>query len=342
MKSLRLLLFLFLACFSITVKSQAAFDSVQFFLDEQPLNITLTTDMGAILYRKIKDGPQDATFSCVLPDSTVVTEAIRIQARGHMRRTICDIPPLKFNFKNPTSPRLSCLNSLKLVNCCRFRSSDEQFLLKEFLIYKMYNLLTEKSFRARLVNITYEDVNKKKDPVKKFGFFIEDVDALAKRNKCKELDSVKLHPEAIDRDQMTMVALFEYMIGNTDWSVPNNHNIKLLTPKKDKTIKPYPVPYDFDHSGLVNTDYAAPDEIMGIETVVERLYRGFPRTMEELQPAVVVYNNQKEKIYALVQNFEALKSPMRKSIIRYLDDFYSIINDPKSVQVIFIDRARKS
>ena len=132
------------------------------------------------------------------------------------------------------------------------------------------------------------------------------------------------------------------MIGNTEWSVPNNHNIKLLTAKKDKTIKPYPVPYDFDHSGLVNTDYAAPDEIMGIETVVERLYRGFPRTMEELQAAIVVYNNQKEKIYALVQNFEALKPPMRKSIIRYLDNFYSIINQPKSVQVIFIDRARKS
>lgn len=341
MKALRLLLVLYLGGISLTLKSQSAFDSVQFFIDEQPLNITINTDMGAMLYRKMKDSTQDATFSCILPDSSVVTEKIRIQARGHMRRAMCDIPPLKLLFKNETSPRLSCLNSLKLVNCCRFRAADEQFLLKEYLIYKMYNLLTEKSFRARLVNITFEDIKDKKDPIKKYGFVLEDVDALAKRNKCKEVDSLKLHPDATDRQHMTMVALFEYMIGNTDWSVPNNHNIKLIAPKKDKTARPYGVPYDFDHSGMVNTDYAAPDAIMGIETVVERLYRGFPRTMEELQVAIEVFKEKKEKIYALVMDFEPLKLPLRKSMIRYLDEFYGVIEKPKNVQVVFIDRARK-
>ncbi len=341
MKALLFLLVFCIGGISFTVKSQAAFDSVQFFMDEQPLAITITTDMGAMLYRKMKDSTQHATFSCVLPDSSVVKENIRIQARGHMRRAMCDIPPLKLLFRNESSPRLSCLNSLKLVNCCRFRAADEQFVLKEYLIYKMYNMLTEKSFRARLVNITFEDTKDKKEPINKYGFVLEDVDALAKRNKCKEVDSVKLHPDATDREQMTLVALFEYMIGNTDWSVPNNHNIKLIVPKKDKKARPYGVPYDFDHSGMVNTDYAAPDAIMGIETVVERLYRGFPRTMEELQAALQVFKDNKEKMYAMVLNFEPLKMPLRKSMIRYLDEFYGVIEKPKNVQVVFIDRARK-
>ena len=63
---------------------------------------------------------------------------------------------------------------------------------------------------------------------KRIYFYIEDFDVTSKRNACKEVKISKLHTENTDRKQMTMVAMFEYMIGNTDWSVYANHNIKLM------------------------------------------------------------------------------------------------------------------
>ena len=325
---------------SFTAKSQSPVDSVQFFLDEQPLTVTLSTDLGNLLSGKIKDEFQNATFTCKLPDSSVVSEVIRLNVRGHSRREICKIPPIRLLFRNASSPRLSSLKTLKLVNVCRFSSADKQLLLKEYLIYKMYNLLTDKSFRVRLLNITFEDSKGSKKPFTQYGFLVENVDVTAKRNKCKEMNNVKIDQETSDRQNMTLVSLFEYMIGNTDWSVWNNHNIKLLYPKKDSVARPFALPYDFDNSGFVNADYAVPDAIMGVETVTQRVYRGFPRTPEELDAAIQIFNSKKDKIYELINNFEPLTANVKKSSISYLDDFYKTINNPKDVKYVFISKAR--
>jgi len=204
----------------------------------------------------------------------------------------------------------------------------------------MYNLLTEKSLRVRLLRLTYEDSRGKKKPFTGYAFFVEDVDAMAKRNHCKEWKNGKIFTENTNRNQMTMVAVFQYMIGNTDWAVPNGHNIKLIYPKKDSIARPYVVPYDFDYAGLVNADYAIPDPALGTESVVERVYRGFPRTMSELQTVFQIYNQQKENIYALIRNFEPLSSKNKKEMIYYLDDFYQTINDRRKAELTFIDNAR--
>ena len=133
----------------------------------------------------------------------------------------------------------------------------EQFLLKEYIIYKIYNLLTPMSYRVRLIKMNYEDVNGKKKAMSQYAFFIEDIKAMAKRNKCKEYTKGKVTTEGTNRAQMTLVSVFEYMIGNTDWAVPVNHNIRLIYPKADSTAAPYAIAYDFDFSGLVNADYAS-------------------------------------------------------------------------------------
>lgn len=340
MKLFRSFIPLYLVTVSLSVSGQSAFDSVRFFKEEKPLTVTLSTDLGNLMSGKIKEDYQKAIFTCKLPDSSVLSEEIRLSARGHMRRSICGMPPVKLSFRNPGSPRLASLNTLKLVNSCKSGDFNAQLLLKEYLIYKMYNLITENSFRVRLLYVTYEDNKGKKKPYTQYAFFVENVDALAKRNKRKEGNNIKVSSNDIDREQMTLVDIFEYMIGNTDWSVPNNHNIKLLISKKDSTLKPYAVPYDFDYAGLVNADYASPDPMMEIENVVQRKYRGFPRTMSELQPVLKVYNQQKEKIYTLIRNFAPLDNRNKKEIISYLDDFYKTINSPKDVQYTFIDNAR--
>ena len=155
------------------------------------------------------------------------------------------------------------------------------------------------------------------------------------------MDSGKVNTEQTNRAQATLVGLFQYMIGNTDWAVPLNRNVKLLLDKTDSLSAPYIVPYDFDYCGLVNADYAVPVPELEIASVRDRLYRGFPRTMEELQATLQLFRDKKNAIYSLITNMEALSDYHRDDMIQYLDGFFLTINNEKKVKQIFIDHARK-
>ena len=139
---------------------------------------------------------------------------------------------------------------------------------------------------------------------------------------------------------MTFVNLFQYMIGNTDWSIPKYHNIKLMVPKNDTLAKPYAIPYDFDYCGLVDASYAVPAEGLGIETVRERLYRGFPRSLDELQAAINVFQEKKESIMYYINHFELCSTKCRKAMVAYLDEFYKTVGNKKNIESIFILHAR--
>ncbi|HEX6334556.1 MAG TPA: hypothetical protein VFZ78_10040 [Flavisolibacter sp.] len=317
-------------------------NKVAFFTEEAPLDVTLTLDMKRFMNKKINDGfTVPALFSCKLADGTEVNEQIYLEVRGKYRRENCYLPPLKLRFKNESSPTLAPLGALKLVNPCDNQKIDNDFLLKEYIVYKLYNTLTDKSLRVRLLNIKYIDSSGKRKPIVQNSFLIEDVDDMAKRNNCRERERRVVHTDATDRAQMTLVAIFEYMIGNTDWSVPGAHNIKLIAPKEDTTTTPYPVAYDFDHAGMVNTSYALPNEQLPIATVRQRLYRGFPRTMEELEESLQIFRAKKDEMYSIVNNFAPMSNSARKDIISYLDEFYRTINNPGEVRQEFIQNARK-
>jgi len=329
-----------LLCFSHHVSAQAPIDSIKFFTDDKLVEISLTTDIKNLQREKKINVFQPANIVMNFSDSTKIAEDIRLCARGHFRRDYCTIPPIMLNFRNPTSPLLNPLGKLKLVIGCGSSDNDEQLILKEYLIYKIYNLLEEKSFRARLVKVAYTDLKGKMKPFSQYAFIIEDDADMAKRNNCVKEEDKTVLTENTDRNMMTKVALFEYFISNTDWSVPNNHNTKLIYSKTNKQAPPYVVPYDFDHSGLVNADYAMPSEIIGTEKVTERVYRGWPRSMEELEIVFDLFRNQKDNIYSLINNFTLLKEKTRKGMISYLDEFYKIINSKSQAKTIFIDNAR--
>lgn len=335
----------YLLAFLLSVVSLAArpqsksIDSIKFFTDEGVIDLTLSTDIRELQNSKGEDVYQPAEVTFRFPDSTIINENIRIAARGHFRRETCVIPPLLLNFHNETSPKLSSLGKLKLVIGCGSTTADEQLILKEYLAYKIYNLLTPKSFRARLVKVNYHDTHGKSKPFSQYAFFIEDDNDMAERNGCEKRDKAQFLTESTDRETMTLVAVFEYMISNGDWSVPNNHNTKLIFHKKEQTV-PFVVPYDFDHSGFVNAGYALPSEILGTEKVTERVYRGFPRTMEELQAVFDIFRKNKDAITSLIMNFSPLASKTKKEAVEYLNEFYTTINNKRQVQSIFIDNAR--
>jgi hypothetical protein len=319
-------------------------DKEKFFTDETIFPVTLVGQMNKIFSTNYLKKPYKypASFTCKLQDSSVVCEPILTEVRGHLRREYCNIPPLRLIFKtnDSSSSMLAPLKTLKLVNGCMYSNTYSQYVLMEFLTYKIYNLLTEKSFRVRLAEVTYVDSSGKKKPFHNYAFFLEDVKEMAKRNNCREFSKGNTKTETTDRKQMTLVALFEYMIGNTDWSVTGKHNIRTIIPRNDSGARPIAVPYDFDYAGLVNTNYAVPDPLLGTKSVVERVYRGYPRTMEELNEALEIFKKQKDSIFFLINNFDLLSKSNKKEMTLYLEKFYDLIKDQRDVKYTFIDGAR--
>ena len=331
-----LLLLLAIAC---ELGAQPPVNRVAFFEEDQVINMDLSTDLKKLVTTKQLDTYQPASVTIRFPDSTVVTENIQLSARGEFRRTNCFMPTMKLDFKNENS-KLNSFKKLKLVCGCSTGQADERLVLREFLIYKVYNVLTDMSFRVRLLHINYSDTRGKMKSYSQYGFLIEDMGDMAKRNKCKEVEGPAFHPNLTNKPQMNLVDIFQYMIGNTDWSVPGFHNIKLMRSRQDTLSAPYVIPYDFDFAGLVNATYASPREELGITSVRERLYRGFPRNMTEIEVTLNIFREKREEITKLVNNFEILDSRSRKDFLKYMDDFYDMIDNKKQVERVFINGAR--
>ncbi|MBA7545142.1 hypothetical protein ES705_37505 [subsurface metagenome] len=261
-------------------------------------------------------------------DSVDLEKTIRLKARGEFRRDHCTFPPIKINLKKTEiqSGGIKGVTSLKLVTHCRYSKLYEQYVLKECLAYKLYNLLTGYSFQVRLMQIRYIDTGSRKPKeYLRYGFIIENVAMLAERSNAIELKISTLNQRYIDRASMNGVALFQFMIGNTDWSVPNLHNLKLLKINDFLREAPILVPYDFDYSGFVNAFYAIPNERLGIDNARERLFQGICRSYEEYKASIKEFLDKKDSIYLTIREFEYLKDQTKKEILAYIDDFYMII-----------------
>lgn len=338
----RILLFSLFFTTAFASRSQQV-DSFQFFKDSDVIEMTLTTDLKALQSQKGEDQFQPATVTLKFSEDNLVTEQAQAGARGKFRRSYCRIPPIMLNFRNEgATSRLNNLGKLKLVIGCSAGSGDEELLFKEYLVYKLYNLLEDKSFRVRLLKVTYVDTRNRIKTFTQHAFLIEDDADMARRNNCKKKEHGQVLTEATNRETMTMVALFQYMVGNTDWSVPNGHNIKLVFDKNEENPVPYPVPYDFDYCGLVNAAYAVPNEIIGTQTVTERVYRGFPRSVEEIEAKLRIFREKKTQIMNTINNFTLLPDKTKKGMVNYLNSFFELIDKPAVVKSEFVDNARRS
>lgn len=327
--------------FTFSVSAQKI-DKVKFFEEESIVDATLEIDMKDLLGKKQKERFLPATFTMNFADGTSYMQKIEASVRGNFRRETCFMPGLKLNFRKDSLGPMAKFKELKLSNGCNTGDEAGQLVIKEFLAYKIYNLLTEKSLRVRLMKVNFKDAAGKKKPYTQFAFMIEDVDEMAKRNGMVEIEGINFDTEVTNREQMTLVALFEYLIGNTDWSVKAYHNIKLIGPKGDNNTRPYAVAYDFDICGLVNPPYATISELLQdqISTVRDRLNRGFPRSLEEMKEAIKIFNAKREEINALVKNNAYLSAKEKSITIDYINDFYKIVNDDKQVNKIFVEGGR--
>ena len=305
-----------------------------------PLAVTLRADFGAIAKERgteKHDHPGVLTYASGAGDTVGLD--VQLHTRGRFRLRICQYPPLKVGFDRGqvVHTLFAHQHNLKLVVQCRGDRAYANYLLEEYLLYRLYNRITERSFRARLARVTYVDATGKHAPETRYAFFLEDNDRMARRNHARVLEQKDLSQGDLDFDQMGLLAVFEYMIGNTDWSVRGVHNI---VPIGDTTGEIYPVPYDFDWSGVIWPPYAQPDSRLGIATVRERIFRGACRTADELASAFAAFNAQKDSIYATYRAQDGLEPKRIKQALDYYDEFYRTINDPGRTRRAFIQSCR--
>lgn len=263
---------------------------------------------------------------------------LTVSVRGNFRRQSanCVFPPLLLDFpkKKTRKTLFDGQNKLKLVTHCQ----TEEYVVREYLVYKLYNLMTDISFRARLARVTYADSMSKRVPETRWAFLLENDNAMAKRNGGTVYKMQQTRMDYVDSLRMATVAVFEYMIGNTDWSVPYLHNIRLLAVNLGSA--PVPVAYDFDHAGIVQANYAFPAERLNIESVRQRLYRGLPYPLAMFQKVFDRFIQVKPQIYALYANETRLSPGYVKQTLRYLDEFYATINKPGMVRSEFLQGDR--
>jgi hypothetical protein len=304
------------------------------FTNEEVLNLQLRFDVVQYTRKKPKEDYLKAILTYHINEKDSINREIRIKSRGEMRNGYCDFPPIRLNFKNAGFQKtdLAKIEKIKMVTHCKY--GNEENLFKEYLIYKLYNVLTDTSFRVRLVKVDYINNNpaKKRKPVETYSFFIEPIEMLAERTKSAPVENPNLTQKHILPVMMDRIAIFNYMIGNTDWSVPNLHNCKILSAFDPN----HPglgilVPYDFDYSGLVNADYAIPYEGLGLKSVQERRYLGICRDEAVYNSELKVFLDKKEAFYKVINEFPLLADRTKKEMIDYLESFYRMFDKRNSI-----------
>jgi len=319
------------------------------FSSSGPLTLTIEAPLSEIF----KERDQESSYH----SGVVVLEGgdglgarldVQLKTRGKFRldRRNCGFPPLRVNFKKKQVENtvFAGQDKLKLVTHCQDKRADyEQYILLEHLVYRMFNLFTEMSYQVRLARITYVDTEGDREPLTKYAFFIEDEDDMAGRNGWQVLQVPTVPPFEYTQDQLNIVEVFQFLVGNTDWAAftaaPDEsgccHNMTVIGNPAGPV---FPVPYDFDWTGLVSARYAKPDPSLRIRSVRQRMYRGLCRAGDELDVTLPAFLKQKGALYALVQDQEGLDEKQVEQTVKYLDEFYQIIEDPKKVKGEMYDR----
>jgi len=341
-----LIVFLLIASSPIAAETDKP---AKIFDDAGEMKVTLSGPWNTIRRNVEKDVLYPTQLTYTGADGSQHTINVKVAPRGISRRLkVCKFPPLKIHFdkKALKGTEFRGNKSLKLVTYCDTNSKYEQYYVKEFLVYRIYNLITELSFRVKPMMIEYIDSEKDGQSITRFGFLIEDLDDVAKRNDLKKLNMAEVPYKQLDRVTTSDFSLFQYMIGNLDWAATSGpkkdeccHNSRLIGAGEDQVPK-YGVPYDFDASGLVNAHYAAPPEGLRMRNIRQRLYRGFCPFNDSLPQTVALFNKKKTDFLALFENDGHLNDRIRKDAIGYIEDFYEIINDPKNFEKKIIDKCR--
>lgn len=272
-------------------------------------------------------------------------QAVTVRAGGRSRRRVCEFLPLRLEFDEAGSGSaagrdrvLSGHELLYLTTQCKDTRRSSADLVEEYLAYRILNTITERSYRVRLLQITYVDTRQDDALTTHYAFVTESQHALAQRLGGEVLETIALPKQRLNEEHAAMIYIFQYLIGNTDWS--------LVAANGDKTCchngqligmgaAIFYVPFDFDMAGLVNPPYARPDRSLRIKNVTDRLYRGYCGPADALAGALKHIVDRREAIISLYRDSEALSPRVRDRGIDFLDRFFNEAQDPEKLLAKF-------
>ncbi len=339
-----LLLFCLFAAISASSQNYNRGNAIPLFSEHEMLNIAIIADFQTIL----KDIGDERTehpgiLQYISREDTLLLD-VKIMTRGNFRRNPenCGFPPLRINFKKKqvANTIFDGLDKVKLVTHCRPKARVFQdYVLEEYLIYRVFNILTDTSFRVRPFKVEYIDIPSGKRSQESYAFFIEPDKAMEERLNLTETEEKYILQDSTQVFHISRLAIFQYMIGNTDWAVTTLQNIKLFRP--DSLSRPYAIPYDFDWCGAINTVYARPLPKFEIESVTDRLFRGYCRRMDDFKSNFEYFKEKKDEIYGLYENYELLNKRRRRTVLKYYDDFFKTIENDRRIETEFLNKCLK-
>ncbi len=330
----------------VAVGPAAAADTPLFSSDDT-VALTIRAPMLELIRNKHEKEKYDAILSYTDTDGREVALDVAISARGNARLETCEFPPIRLEFDPATTAGslFEAQKRLKMVTHCRRGKDGERWILQEYGIYRAYNAITDYSHRVRRLDMTWLDTESDRWVREAPAFLIEDTDDLASRFGRKEIRPPEVSTGQFHLAEITNHILFQYLIGNTDFSVKRGsggegccHNARVIAEpgsQQDWIV----VPYDFDQAGIINTDYAVADRRLGIRRVTTRLYRGFCVQNDSLDDAIDSFNDRREVISSALIPADIGKSH-QKRIGRYVDRFYETINDAEELEEQLIAKCR--
>lgn len=331
----------------LTLASQAS--ATPLFDSREVLDITIEGPLSALISERSDDEYYDGRLSFPDADGGVKTVDLKFRTRGNFRRreSTCRFPPVRLNLprKAVEGTVFDGQNILKLVTHCRPRTGRyEKYVLREELAYRILNLHTEASFRTRLLRITWINTDRDNEADTRYGFVIEHKNELEERLGMAEPGYERVRYARLNEQQATISALYEYMIGNTDFSMisaPEGesccHNGILVEQTPDDL---YFLPYDFDMAGIVDAPYASPNPRFRLRGVTDRLYRGHCRFNDRLDEVVALFKENRDAVLQLVDNQPGFEDRDRRQTRKFLEDFYDDIGSPKELTKNIIDACR--
>jgi hypothetical protein len=326
--------------------------SAPLFSSHELFELTIEADFPALKKedraRESDERPAKLAWSTTGGDAGSLEIQIRTRGNFRLQRRNCDFPPLRLNVKKGEAEGtlFEGQDKLKVVSPCKTGQDYwEQYVLLEYLTYRTLGLLTDLSFQVRLARVTYVDSTGEDDPITKYVFLIEDDTDLATRHGGMKRDwqGGQLSPRLLEHHHAILVEIFQYMIGNTDWSGAEMHNMELVI-GADGAMST--VPFDFDFAGIVDARYASPDASLPIRRVQQRLFRGFcadqvGRSADEYEAVYEIFQEKKEEIYQMWRSQEGLGEDELKDSLEYFDDFYEILDDPDKIESRIVRNCRQ-
>jgi len=335
---------LILLLFGMPALARQDSDSPPLFEHQTTLHVRIEGPLSTLQKERSDTEYLDGKLSYVDESGASHEFDLKFRARGNYRRQrkTCWFPPvrLKFDAGQVVDTEFAGQRILKLVShCSPGQTNFEQLVLKEQLAYRILQLHTPYSFRTRLLRISWVDTDEKDSTTEKYGFLIEHKNHLENRLAVSIADFSATKHSKLDASQAALITIFQYLIGNTDFSLIQGasgeaccHN-GILVSKTDGAF--FPIPYDFDFAGIVNAPYAEPNPKLPIKSVTKRFYRGSCSVNSELATTISMFAERQQAVFDLIASQEGLTEKYRKRAQKFVQKFYDEIANPTQAEQYF-------